>query len=469
MSVRMLGWVVEALEDIGGLVIRSSPASRGKEMWFGATVDTRKECSGRIFFAFKGENTNGHRFAGEAISRGCVAAVVEDEETARWIEQTGAASILVKDTLQALQELARAYRNTLDVTVVAITGSSGKTTTKEFTRSILKRKYRVHGSPDSFNSRIGVPLTILETGEENEYLVLEVGANQKGEIDFLAALLKPDISVITNIGEAHIGFFGSPEGVASAKAELLDHMGTNGYVLLPGDDDFLPLLKSRSKCRYFTFGFSESCNYRITDVKGGTERTEFCFNGEPMAVRMTGKHNLKNAAAALAVGDLCGVEIKLSREGLLESEPLFGRGKVRRESGVTVIDDSYNANPSSMRASLDTLMEFDAKRRIAVLGEMKELGDYTQSCHSDLGAYLATIALDRIFWIGESSGDVTEAYQLKGGKASLSVFVDLKELVQTLKRELRPGDAVLVKGSRACGLERVVDGLLAATKMGEES
>ncbi|MFH1756347.1 MAG: Mur ligase family protein, partial [Candidatus Latescibacterota bacterium] len=252
MSVRTLAWAASALSDIEGLVKGYSLAGRDDACWYGATVDTRKECAGRLFFAFSGEQTNGHLYAKEAVSRGSVAVVLEDDKTAKKIKRSGNAQILVADTMAALQGLARAYRNILDVTVVAITGSSGKTTTKEYTRSILKKKYRVHGSPDSFNSRIGVPLTLLETGEDNEYLVSEVGANQVGEIDLLAGILKPDIAVITNIGEAHIGLFGSRDNIASAKAELLAHLAPSAYAVLPGDDDFLPLLQERAACKSFT-------------------------------------------------------------------------------------------------------------------------------------------------------------------------------------------------------------------------
>ncbi len=457
MSVRTLAWAADVLGGTGGLVRRCSLAGKEETRWYGATVDTRKECSGRLFFAFSGENTQGHLFAEEAISRGGVAVVLEDEGTAKKIEASGNPCILVDDTTTALQELARAYRNVLDVNIVAITGSSGKTTTKEYTRSILKKKYRVHCSPQSFNSRIGVPLTILETDEGNEYLVSEVGANRSGEIDLLAAMLKPDIGVITNIGEAHIGLFGSRDKIAAAKAELLAHIKPSGYAVLPGDDDFLQLLQQRTVCRSFTFGFSEPCNYRITDVGLSPDRADFSFNEERMSIRASGKHNVSNAAAALAVGDLCGVDPRSSQEGLLEMEPLAGRGKVLERNGVKIIDDSYNANPNSMRASLDTLMGFDGERRFAVLGDMKELGDHTESCHREMGAYIAKLELYKIFWVGEFGHIVEKGYREKGGTSPIAIFPDADRLASEIAEEFRAGDVVLVKGSRACKLEKVVD------------
>jgi UDP-N-acetylmuramoyl-tripeptide--D-alanyl-D-alanine ligase len=456
MSVRTLKWAVNVLANIERLLRGSSLAGLDDTRWFGATVDTRKECSRRLFFAFSGEQTQGHLYAAEAIARGAVAVVLEDEGTAKQLEQSGKPYILVTDTMTALQGLARAYRDILDVTIVAITGSSGKTTTKEYTRSILKKKYRVHGSPESFNSRIGVPLTLLETDEGNEYLVSEVGANQTGEIDLLAAMLRPDIGVITNIGEAHIGLFGSRDNIAAAKSELLAHINPSGYAVLPGDDDFLSLLQERAQCKSFTFGFADACNYRISDADMSSERAIFSFNEERMSIRTRGKHNLSNAAAALAVGDLCGVDLQLSQEGLLEMEPMAGRGKVLDRDGIKIIDDSYNANPNSMRASLDTLWGFEGGRKFAVLGDMKELGDHTESCHREIGAYLAKQDLSKIYWVGECGPVVEKGYRDNGGTSPLTIFPDANQLANAVEDEFHAGDIVLVKGSRACKLEKVV-------------
>jgi UDP-N-acetylmuramoyl-tripeptide--D-alanyl-D-alanine ligase len=468
MSVRTLAWAANVLGGIEGLVRGCSLAGKDETRWYGATVDTRKECSGRLFFAFSGEHTQGHLYAAEAISQGGVAVILENEETARQIERSGNPCILVKDTLSALQDLARAYRDILDVTVVAITGSSGKTTTKEYTRSILKKKYRVHASPESFNSRIGVPLTLLETDEGNEYLVSEVGANQTGEIDQLAAMLKPDIGVVTNIGEAHIGLFGSRDNIAAAKSELLAHIKPSGYAVLPGDDDYLSFLHERVNCRSFTFGFSEPCNYRITNADMSSDRADFSFNEQRMSIRAPGKHNLANAAAALAVGDLCGVDLESSQAGLLEMEPLAGRGKVLQRGGVRIIDDSYNANPNSMRASLDSLMGFTGERKIAVLGDMKELGEHSESCHWEMGAYLAKLELNKIFWIGECGPAVETGYRENSGKKSLVFFPDAEHLASAVAGEFHAGDVVLVKGSRACKLEKVVDAIHAQAETGKD-
>ncbi len=473
MSARTLSWAEEMLTRAGQLLKGHALAGRGDLQWFGATVDSRRECSGRLFFAFKGERTDGHRFAREAISHGSAAVVLENPNVALMLESTDAPTILVKNTLTALQELARAYREILDLNVIAVTGSCGKTTTKEFIRGILKRKYRAHCSPDSFNSRIGVPLTILETGEENEYLVSEVGASLPGEIDFLSRLLKPDIGVITNIGEAHIEFFRSREKIARAKGELLDHLAASGYAVLPGDDEFLLDLRARAKCRSLTFGFSESCNYQISDLRevgeANLEGTMFSFNGKPMFIKMPGVHSALNAAAALSVGDLCGVETELASGALVDVEPLPGRGNVHRGGGIVLIDDSYNANPSSMRVSLDILRQVEGKRKIAILGEMKELGEHSESSHRDLGIYLARLGLHRIFWLGESGVLVEKGFQSCSGTGSFSIFMSADDLVRAAREEIRSGDIVLVKASRACKLEYVVRELLEAMETEREN
>ena len=349
---------------------------------------------------------------------------------------------------------------------MAVTGSSGKTTTKEYTRRVLAQKHRVYGSPDSFNSRIGVPLTILDTAEDDEYLVAEVGANQSGEIAQLSEMLKPDIGIITNIGQAHIGLFGSRENIALAKAELLDHLPDDGTAVLPGDDEFLPVLKKHVRGAILTFGFAAGCDYRITGEKNAADSWEFKFNGRPASMKTAGRHNLLNAAAALVVGELCGVDFDFGRQGLENVRPLTGRGRVTQAGGITVYDDSYNANPGSMRASLAALMNFDGRRRLAVLGDMNELGAHSRVAHQELGEFLAGLEIDLIFWIGEWGDEVARGYRLQAGSGQLAVLPADGDPV-AVPGTVRPGDVVLVKGSRACRLERIVDKLLAVSRSKE--
>jgi UDP-N-acetylmuramoyl-tripeptide--D-alanyl-D-alanine ligase len=454
-----LRWVADTFGRTAGRMLRHDLAGRPDRPWHGATVDTRRDCRDRLFFAFEGEQTDGHRFATEATARGCAAVVLEQAETAREIESAGDPFFLVDDTLSALQDLARAYRDRLPVTVVAVTGSSGKTTTKEFTGRVLAQKYRVYSSPESFNSRIGVPLTILDVDVNDDYLVAEVGANRTGEIASLSRLLKPAVGVVTNIGLAHVGLFGSRENIALAKAELLEAIPDDGLAVLPGDDEFLPVLKDHFRGRISTFGYGNGCDYRITSVKNTADSWEFEIGGQLVAMKTAGRHNLLNAAAALAVGELCGVALELGRSALSDVQPLGGRGRVIRTGGITLYDDSYNANPGSLRAALTALLNYDGRRRLAILGDMNELGDFSRTAHRELGEFMADLGLDLIFWIGDFGDEVADGYRRMAGSGQLAVLPAGTEPA-AVTGAVRPGDVVLVKGSRACRLERFVDGLL---------
>ncbi len=454
---RTLTWIEQVL-DSGGLLVDSDLRDRGADPWYGASIDTRSDCAGRVFFALKGDKTDGHRFIEDAYASGCCAVVIEDKQAAR----TAAPCLLVNDTLEALQELSRAYRNALDMRVVAVTGSMGKTTTKEYIKTILKKKYRIHSNPGNFNNHIGVPLTVLETDPDNEYLLCEVAANHVGEIEFLSRLLRPDVGVITNIGDAHIGHFGSRDKIAEAKAELFKGVDEQGFAVLPADDEFLGLLTERANCRVVTFGREESSNYRIANVEETDAQITFDVNDAAMAIKTIGLYNVLNAGAAFAVGELCGVEIEEIQDALVETEPIPGRAQVCRVGGTVVIDDSYNANPTSMRAALDGLSRLSAKRKIAVLGDMAELGIFSDQAHRDLGVYAAGLSIDVIYWFGENGGLVGEGLSSQGSKMAFESFGSRDELGARLADQTAPEDVILVKASRSCQLDKIVSGLLDA-------
>jgi UDP-N-acetylmuramoyl-tripeptide--D-alanyl-D-alanine ligase len=455
-----LSWVETVFESEGRLV-ESNLAGRERESWFGAAIDTRSECANRIFFALRGDKTDGHRFAEEAHERGCRAVVLEDAAAAERLARAEIPFFRVKSSLEALQELSRRYMQTLDTRVVAVTGSMGKTTTKEYIRGILKKKYRVHSNTGNLNNHIGVPLTVLGTDRDTEYLVCEIAANHTGEIDFLSRLLRPDIGVITNVGEAHIGYFGGRDRIAEAKAEIFAGVDPEGYAVLPADDDYFESLRSKALCRVVSFGRSEASTYRVA---GGIEeegRFRFEINGVGVELRTVGAYNLLNAGAAYAVGELCGVETENIREALAEAEAIPGRAKVHRSNGIILVDDSYNANPSSMRAALESFVRMAAKRRIAVLGDMAELGAFSDDAHRELGKFAALQPLDILFWYGENAGLVVDGFASGHPKGIIRTYACLDDLTRDLAREIRPGDAVLVKASRACHLDEVVAGLLA--------
>jgi UDP-N-acetylmuramoyl-tripeptide--D-alanyl-D-alanine ligase len=460
MTVRSLAWIEQTLSGSGRLQ-RCGLFGREDDEWHGATIDTRGECSQRIFFAVQGEQTDGHRFVSEARSKGSCAIIVESEDAAQGLARVDAPYFLVDSSLGALQDLSCAYRDTLDVRVVAITGSAGKTTTKEYVRAILKKKYKVHSNPGNYNNHIGVPLTLLDTDHDNEYLVSEVGANHVGEIDFLARMIRPDIGVVTNVGDAHIGLFGSREHIAEAKAELVTAIGKDGQVVLPRDDDFFDMLRDRASCRVATFGFDEDSTYRLGSITEHGDNIEFTVNDEPMSIMSYGIYNVVNAGAAFSVGELCGVEVSRIRSALAEAEPVRGRAQIHRTPDMVVIDDSYNANPTSMRSSIDGLARFPGRKHIAVLGDMAELGEYTEPAHKELGEYIAEAPVDAVYWLGPSGSFVESGIR---GRRSITVVDTLERLIAAVQRDLKPGDVVLVKASRSAELDRVVSRLLSVAE-----
>jgi UDP-N-acetylmuramoyl-tripeptide--D-alanyl-D-alanine ligase len=461
VNIRTLEWVAATLAGVdGALFVANGIRNRGRDEWSGAVVDSRAECSGRLFFALRGEHTDGHRFVRAAYESGSAAAIVEDGSICDELGRDGIPYVLVSNCLRSLQELARAYRRHLDVRVIAITGSSGKTTTKEYIRRILKTKFRVFANPGNFNSLIGVPLTILETERDNEYLVCEVGANQAGEVGFLSGLLRPEIGVITNVGDAHVGMFGSVENIARAKAEMLEHVASHGSVLLPKDDAFFDFFEETAKVRSVTFGQSNDVDFLLTDVESTESGIAFKVNDERITLNAVGTYNALNACAAFAAGDVCGVEHDSIRTALAEVKPMPGRGRIHAIRGITLIDESYNASPASMRVSLAMLEELSATRKLAVLGDMKELGEYREERHRGLGQLLAATNVNAVFWLGEDGGEVKAGFEKAGGSAPLRLYDSLDRLVEDVCREARAGDAILVKASRACNLDRFVTRLL---------
>lgn len=463
MNVRTLEWVAETLAAASdGLLVRNGVGDRSETGWAGAVVDSRSDCSGRLFFALRGENTDGHRYVTSAFSAGSPAAIVEDESVCPDLDSAGIPYLFVEDSARALRELARAYRSQLDVRVIAITGSAGKTTTKEYIRRVLNTKYRVFANPGNFNSMIGVPVTILETEGDNEYLVSEVGANQPGEVGYLTEMLQPEIGLITNIGDAHVGMFGSVENIAHAKAELLDHVASNGYMVLPRDDAWFDFLAGRTSARAVTFGRSENADFALSTVgpRQDVGGMSFQVNDEGFDIGAVGEYNALNACAAVAVGDICGVEPSRIREALAGVAPMPGRGRVHIAGGVTVVDESYNASPASMNASVEMLGSIEASRRAAVLGDMKELGDYSDDRHRALGERLAEVVVDSVYWLGDEAAAVREGYLHAGGKSEFKSYKTLEELTADFFAYVRAGDAVLVKASRSVGLDGFVAVLL---------
>lgn len=347
----------------------------------GVVIDSRKAGKDFLFIAAKGERVDGHRFIPEVFAGGALGVVCE-----RLPEQPAGPCILVEDSFEALKRIGEFYRRQLSVKVVGITGSVGKTSTKEFVASVLSQKYRVHKTLGNYNNEIGVPLTVLSMPEDTEVAVLEMGINHFGEMHNLSRIARPDICIMTNIGQCHLEFLGSREGILKAKSEIFDFMGEDGAVCVNGDDDMLSTIKEVKGKPPVTFGLSSSCRIYAADIAGrgllGSEavihdrESGISFNAK---IPLPGGHMVYNALAATAVGRLLGLTPEEISKGIAAVEGVSGRSHIIELADKVVIDDCYNANPVSMKAAVDLLLQADG-RTVAVLGDMFELGKRKRSC-----------------------------------------------------------------------------------------
>ena len=434
------------------------------------TTDSRTDTDGKLFVALKSESGDGHDFIAEAAVGGAAALLVERGRGSAAKEAAPGLPVFeVRDTLDGLQALASAWRNRVDPKVVAITGSSGKTSVKEITAAVLSGRYSVYATSGNLNNHIGVPLTILSMPEGTEVLVTEMGANHKGEIARLCAIARPDVGVVTNIGPGHLEFFGTLKGVAKAKAEIVESLGENGTAVLPADDEFFEFLTKKTKAPVVSFGFSDKADVRIEDI----ERREgggytFVIGGTGMEIRRFGRHNLLNAGAAAAVAGLLEVSAPETAAAIAETGAFDGRGVVLDVAGITIIDETYNSNPASLRAAVDAFMEMSLEGgRYLVLGDMLELGETSGELHKEAGAFCGKAGVDGIITLGDETVELNRAAAVqRRAPEIISHFLEAPNLAAYLDGLLSEGDAVLVKGSRGMKMEKVVEGLKAWSAKG---
>lgn len=423
-------------------------------------TDSRSVAEGELFVALRGEHFDGHDFVEAAFARGAGAAVVERG----WpgLGQAAAGPLLVVDsTLQALGAIARAYRRRWAIPVVAVVGSAGKTTTKEMIAAVLGQRYRVLKTIGSENNEIGVPRTLLHLSPRHEAVVLELAARRIGDIRYLCSVAEPTVGVLLNIGTAHIEFFGSVEGVAKAKGELLDYLDESLTALVNADDRVVAQEVKRTKGRLLTFGFARESEFRgerlVLDQKGCGH---FLLHHVPIELKVPGRHNAYNALAAAAVGRCLGVPWDGIQRALVEFEAVSQRGEIVRKNGIAAIDDCYNASPNSMSAALDLLSALPGARKIAVLGDMLELGAESGRLHAVVGAKAAECA-DMVLAAGCESAHLVAAARAAGmAQDAARHFERREQLGEFTAAHLRHGDVVLVKASRAMAFERVVERIL---------
>jgi UDP-N-acetylmuramoyl-tripeptide--D-alanyl-D-alanine ligase len=423
-------------------------------------VDTRTQNVGDLYFALRGPNHDGHDFVEVAMERGAVGAVVE-RGTFRLSLGYLRRRLLVSDTLRALQELGTWARQRWGGQVVGVTGSAGKTTTKDAIAHLLAVEMPVGKTVGNLNNHVGVPLSILRLPDDCRVGVLEIGMNHAGEIRDLAAIARPEVGVVTNVGYAHVEFFDSIDGVAAAKRELIEGLQPGGVAVLNADDPRVLRFRDTHPGRTVTFGFSPSADVSAEDVDLGATGTRFRALGVDFETGMTGRHAVSNLLAAIAVARVFGI----APERLREPVRTFTIGKMRGErlehQGIVVWNDCYNSNPEAAQAMIDVLGKTPAQRRIAVLGEMLELGHAAEELHRKLGRYAAEHGVDRLIGISGSARWMVEEAVAAGLPESAVRFCEEPEEAGDLARQwARPGDAVLFKGSRGVRVEKALERFL---------
>ncbi|KPJ48277.1 MAG: hypothetical protein AMJ41_05265 [candidate division Zixibacteria bacterium DG_27] len=426
------------------------------------SIDSRTVREGEVFFALRGERFDAHDFIPEAISNGASMVVAKRE----WWDQKGSTSIYdlcvitVEDTLKALGDFAKYYRSLFDLKVVGITGANGKTTAKDMTASVLSEKFRVKKSIGNYNNLFGLPLSILQINGSDQVGIFEMGMSRPGEVARLTQIGHPDIGVILNVGPVHLEFMQSVEKVAEAKFEMLQNLPEGALALLNGDDPYCLDMVARWKGKAMTFGSAASCDFRALEVHSNSSGyPSFTFNNlVELKLSVLGNHNIHNALAASAVGTLLGLTPQEIKRGVERFAGTPMRMQKVSVGGLTILNDSYNANPTSMKNALELLSQMKNKgKKVAVLGDMLELGEETRVYHQEIGYLAAKADLDILVTVGELGGEI--AASAAGAELRVESFSRKEEVVDFLCAELSPGDILLVKASRAIGLEEVVQGV----------
>ena len=425
----------------------------------GVERDTRALKPNEIFFALVGENVDGHDFLDVGFDRGACAAIVSKA----WFDaqESPTGSLIVVDAPDvAMGDLARVYRRRFDIPVIGITGSNGKTTTKDMVATVLQTRYQVLATKGNLNNHLGVPLTLFELSCQHEVAVIEMGISNFGEMTYLCEIAQPTIGMITNIGPTHLEFLGSVEGVAKVKGELLDYLDESSMTILNLDDLFLFKERAKVKGRLLGIGIEQICQFRGEGLKLDQKSfSHFTLQGHYFSLPIPGKHNVYNALMAAATGWALDVPLEDAAQALKEFVPTKLRSQMLEHNGVRLVNDTYNANPASMRAALETLAQIETNgRRVAVVGDMRELGNITDEAHRELGREAGKQRVDALFALGDLADLVAE-----GGRESrvdvVRAFVDQEALVADLKGYLKPGDLMMIKGSRGIAMEGVVAGL----------
>lgn len=453
--------LAQIAEACGGTLIGGNEAKEYTVT--GVEIDSRRVKPGDLFVAIPGEKVDGHKFIPDVLKKGAYALSQQSLDV-------DGAYILVEDTVTAMKRLARFYRNTLDIKVVGITGSVGKTSTKEMIASVLGTKFRVHKTQGNFNNGIGLPLTIFQIEKEHQVAVLEMGISEFGEMHELADMAQPDIMVITNIGLCHLENLKTRDGILKAKTESFAHLKPDGVVILNGDDDKLSTVEQVAGRKPVFYGIkgrnlceTSVCADAVTEhgLEGMTAEFHTPQGDMEVFIPIPGEHNVYNALAATCVAEQLGLSMDEIKCGIAAASTISGRTNLIHTKGMTVIDDCYNANPVSMKASLDVLSKAGG-RKIAVLGDMGELGEDEQQLHYEVGTYAGTLPIDLLFCVGTLSGKLAEGAKKQNPALTVKHYGTREEMTEELLATVKEGDAVLVKASHFMEFPKVVAALTEA-------
>lgn len=444
---------------MGGELLRGSP----DRMVARISTDSRQTEAGDLFFALAGERFDGHTFLPEAARRGVAAVVAEWRKIPAGFD--GCPVIVVNDSRAALGRLARAYRAEFDLPIIAVGGSNGKTTTKELIASVLRQKKPVLWSEASFNNNIGVPLTLLRLERVHQAAVLEAGTNHPGELAPLLNLITPRFGVVTNIGREHLEFFHDLVGVTREEGSMAEAVPSDGVLFLNGDNPWSEVIARRTRARVVLVGLERSNDCVARDIRVDEDGVKFTIDcrypglaGE-YHIQLLGRHQVTNALLAFAVGAEMGLGKSEIQRGLLACAPAKMRMQLCNPAGIRILDDCYNANTDSMAAALQTLRELPCHgRRVAVLGDMAELGDCSRAAHCEVGRRAAEAHLDQLFAIGRRASQIAAGARERGFQSVVEI-AEVERAVEAVKEFARPGDVVLVKASRSMRLERITEKL----------
>lgn len=446
----------EILRIIGGRLLQGDPELTVT----GISTDSRKIKPGDLFLALKGERFDGHQFLSEAVKAGAGALLVMEDPDLNLETPV----ISADDTLKAFGAIARAHRQKYKVPIIGITGSNGKTTTKDLVAAVLSQKYSIVKTKGNFNNEIGLPLTLLEMDENTEAVVVEMGMRGIGQIRYLSSLAQPEIGVVTNIGQAHLELLGSQANIAKAKAELIEALPPDGTVVLNGDDPWICKMSVPDQVRPIRFGFDHhDLDYRAAIINANHEETLFRVSGAgqefDISLPLPGRLNVYNALVAIIIGVTFNLTISEIQQGLAAPNLTERRLKVFYHNQLRIIDDTYNASPASVKAALEVLCQtVGPGRKIAVLADMLELGDTSIDCHQEVGEYAAKLGVDYLFAYGSLAENYVSGFNsITPEKAEY--FSNKAELVRELINYMLPGDSILIKGSRGMKMEEIVEAL----------